>query len=115
MDLRRIDLFAFNEVYRIVCLAHCILFFLLNGSERHRFSVRLSECTHPRTSLILQRNCRRCTGSRPTQEGCPRRTITSVPSASRMMHRCQGFAVAADAAAASVAAVQQHMRLHMTR
>lgn len=47
-------------------LPHCTLFFLLNRSERHRFSVRfLSEYTHS-PSLILQQNCmhRKSTGPR---------------------------------------------------
>lgn len=51
---------------------------------------------------ITKRNCRRCTGSRPAQEGCPQCAIVSIPSAFGMMHRCRGFAVAAAAAAASI-------------
>lgn len=46
---------------------------------------------------IAKWNCRRYAGSRPAQEGCPRCTVVSIPSAFRMIHRYRGFAVAAAA------------------
>lgn len=110
---RKVDLFAFNEVYRIVCLAYYIYFFF-SMDPLPFFCAPLGAYSSPGEFNITKRNCRQCTGSRPAQEGCPRCAIVSIPSASRMIHRCRGFAVAADAATASVAAVRQHMRLRMT-
>lgn len=95
---QRVDSFPFNEVYRTgLPRLLSIYFFSPNGDP----NVIVPPCTSRSiySSLagfnIAKRNCSRCTGSRPAQEGCPRCAIVSIPSAFRMMHRCRGFAAAA--------------------
>lgn len=82
LEERRVDLFAFNEVYRIVCLAYCIYFFLSNGSERYRFSVCFSERTHPRASLILQNGI----ADGAPEVDRPKRAVPDVPSSLFLLH-----------------------------
>lgn len=83
------------------------IFFSPNGFERYRSSVLpLAAYSSSGEFNIAKRNCRRCAGSRPTQEGCPRCAVVSIPSAFGMIHRYRGFVVAAAARQQ-----RQHMRL----
>lgn len=78
----RVDLFTFNKVYRIVCLAYCIYFFSPNGFERYRSFVRFSERTHPRASLILQNGIADDT----PEVDRPKRAVPDAPSSLFPLH-----------------------------
>jgi len=81
MDLPRVDLFAFNEVYRIVCLAYCIYFFLPNGSERSSLCASRSVLI-PGRSLILQNGI----ADGAPEVDRPKRAVPDVPSSLFLLH-----------------------------
>lgn len=93
------DSFPLGELHRTVCHARCIHFTPPSLPQRNRtllfFPACFAQRVHPRASLILQNGIADgAAGSRAAQESCPRCTIVSIPSAFRMIHRCQGFTVA---------------------
>lgn len=81
-SLKSKELFTFNEVYKIVRLAYCIYFFLLNRSEHYRSSASLAEHILPRASLILQNGI----ADGAPEVDRPKKAVSDAPSSLFLLH-----------------------------